>query len=57
MWPKVDNCSIFMREVITTSILQGFVQKNRFFWGMVLVQVQSFGTGTRQKLEMLWQKG
>ena len=29
-----------MREVITTSILQGFDQKARFFLGLVLVQVQ-----------------
>ena len=39
MWPKFGNSSISMREVITTSILQGFDQKNRFFWGVVLVQV------------------
>ena len=40
MWPKFGNSSISMRQVITTSILQGFDQKNRFFWGVVLVQVQ-----------------
>ena len=40
MWPKFGNSSISMRQFITTSILQGFDQKNRFFWGVVLVQVQ-----------------
>ena len=38
LWPKFGNCSFSMREVITTSILKGFDQKNRFFWGVVLVQ-------------------
>ena len=28
MWPKFGNSSICMREVITTSILWGFDQKN-----------------------------
>ena len=40
MWPKFGNCSISMREVIATSILYGFDQKNHFFWGVVLVQIQ-----------------
>ena len=40
MWPRFGNSSISMRQVITTSILQGFDQKHRFFWGVVLVQVQ-----------------
>ena len=40
MWPKFNNCSIFMREVIITSILTELDQKNHFFWGVVLVQVQ-----------------
>ena len=40
MWPKFGNSSISMREVIITSILLGFDQKNRFFWGVVLVEVQ-----------------
>ena len=31
MWPKFGNCCTFMTEVITTSILSGFDQKNRFF--------------------------
>ena len=37
LWSRFDNCSISMREVIITSILQGFDQKKRFFVGMVLV--------------------
>ena len=37
MWPKFGNSSLSMREVITTSILQRFDPKNRFFWGVVLV--------------------
>ena len=40
MWPKFGNCSISMREVITTSVLSGFDKKNHFFWGVVLAQVQ-----------------
>ena len=39
VWAKFGNCCISIREVITTSILWGFDQKNRFFWGVVLVQV------------------
>ena len=39
MWSKFGNCSISMREVITTSNLEGFDQKNLFFWGVVLIQV------------------
>ena len=33
------SSSISRREVITTSILKEFDQKNHFFWGVVLVQV------------------
>ena len=40
MWSKSGNSSISMREIIITSILKKFDQKNRFFWGVVLVQVQ-----------------
>ena len=39
MWPKFDDSSISMKEVII-SILQGFDQKKLLFWGVVLVQVQ-----------------
>ena len=40
MWPKFGNTSISMREVIITSILSGFDQKNCFIDGVALVQVQ-----------------
>ena len=33
MWSKFGNCSSPMREIITTSILWGFDQKNHFFEG------------------------
>ena len=35
MWPKFGNFSIS-----TTSILQGFDQKNQYFWGVFLIEVQ-----------------
>ena len=40
MWPKSGNSGISMREVIITSILWGFEQKNQFFWGVLLAEVQ-----------------
>ena len=40
MWPKFGNSSISIREVIITSILLGFHQKNHFLWSVVLAQVQ-----------------
>ena len=40
MWPKFGNSSISVREVIITSIVQGFDQFYCFFWGVVLVQAQ-----------------
>ena len=57
MWPKFGNYSISMREVIITSILQGFDQKNHLLWGVVLIQVQWFGTGTRYGLEIFHECG
>ena len=39
MWLKFGNSSLSMKKVVTTSILLGFAQKNRIFWGVVLVQV------------------
>ena len=39
MWPKFCNSNTPMREVIITSTLQGFDQKNHFFWGVVLGKV------------------
>ena len=52
MWPKF-NSSSSMREVITTSILKELDQKNQFTGVVVLVQVQSFGTGSWCKLKIL----
>ena len=40
VWQKFGNSSISISEVITTSILLGFDQKSRFFWGVVSVKVQ-----------------
>ena len=40
MWTKFDNSSISMTEIIITTILWGFEQKNRFFRGVLLVEVQ-----------------
>ena len=37
MWLKFGDCSISMREVIITSILSGFYQKNSVFWEIVSV--------------------
>ena len=39
-WPKFGNCSIYMKEVIITLVLEGFDQKNHPFWGMDLVEAQ-----------------
>ena len=51
IWPKFGYYSIFMREVIITSILWGLDQKKKFFWEVLLVHVQKFSTGTRYGLE------
>ena len=53
MWPMFGYFSTFVREVIITQILYGFDQKKRFFWRVVLVQVQWFETGTRYGSETL----
>ena len=39
-WPKFGNSVISVIEVIITSILYRFDQKNRFLWRVVLVLVQ-----------------
>ena len=44
-----------MREVIITSVLQEFDQKNNFFRGVIFVQDQQFGTDTKYGLEILHQ--
>ena len=55
LWPIFGNSSISLREVIITSILSVFDKQNKFFWGVLLVQVQWFGTSTRKGLEILHQ--
>ena len=69
MWPKLSNSSISMREVIITSILQGFHQKNYFFLrgglgssfnnlglplGMTLKFYTSVAKGLKLKLRKFW---
>ena len=44
---------MFTREVVITEMLYGFDQKNQFFWGVVLVEVQYFETGTRYGPDIL----
>ena len=53
MWPNFGNSSICVREVFITSMLYGFHQKKHFCWGVVLAEVQLFGTCTRYGLEIL----
>ena len=45
IWPKFGNSP------------KKFDQKNHFFWGVGLVQVQLFGTDTKYELEILHQCG
>ena len=45
MWPKFGNSSISMREVITSISLRFKLEKT-IFWGVLMVQVQWFRTGT-----------
>ena len=40
MQPKFGNSGISMREVMITSILWGFDQKNQFSWGVPVVLAQ-----------------
>ena len=43
IWPKFGNCSVSKREVIITSILQGFNLKNRFFERWSWFKFNNFG--------------
>ena len=43
MWPKFGNCNISMKELLTTSILQGFDQKNNFFEGCFWFKLNNLG--------------
>ena len=58
MWQKFGNCIISMREVITTSILLGFDQKNRFFeeWSWFKFNNLGLELGANLKFTPVWQK-
>ena len=43
MWPKFGNSGNFMREVVITSILWGFDQKNHFFEGWSWFEFNNLG--------------
>ena len=43
IWPKFDNSSISMKEVIITSISQEFYQKMQFFRGQFWFKFNSLG--------------
>ena len=51
MVTKFGISKISMREVLITSVLWGFDQKNQFFWEVLLVQGNWFRTCTRYGLE------
>ena len=53
MWSKFGNFNISIREININSILYGFDKEKHFFWGVVLVKVQLFGTGNGNGLEIL----
>ena len=55
MWEKFGNSSISMREVIITSILQGFDQKNKFSEGCSCFKYNNFGLTLGMALK-LWYK-
>ena len=55
MWPKFGNCSISMREVITTSILWGFDRKNRLFEGLSWFKFNNLGLALSTNLKILHQ--
>ena len=43
MWPKFGHSSISMREVIVTSIIKRFDQKNQFFEGCCWLEFSNLG--------------
>ena len=58
MRPKFDNCSISLREVITSSTLWGFDQKNRFFlWSWFNLNNLGLALGTNLKFYNSVKKG
>ena len=68
MWPKFSNSSISIREVIITSFLQGYGQKNQFYegwsWfkfnnlglikGMALKFYRNLAKGLKLKVRKFW---
>ena len=60
MWPKFVNSSTSMKEVIINLILEGFDQKNQFFWGalkfnnleLTLIIALKFYTSVEKGLEL-----
>ena len=52
MWPRFGNCTISMRKVIATSILEKFDQKNRFFWGVSWLKFNNFGLALATNLKL-----
>ena len=59
MWSRDSNLVFlaFLWEKLSLLQIYKNVTKRRFFWGVVLVQVQYFGTGTRHDCELLQQYG
>ena len=51
MWPKFGSSNISMREVIMISILQGFDQKNCFFWRWFWFKFNNLGLALGMNLE------
>ena len=52
MRPMFGNCSISMREVIITSYLQGFDQKNRLFEGCSWFKFNNLGRALSMTLKL-----
>ena len=57
--PRYGNASISMKEVIVTSILWTFDQKNQIFWGIFLVKFTNLGLalGMALKFNTKMEKG
>ena len=51
MWQKFCNCSISIKEVITTSILYGFVQKTTFSEQWFSFKLNNFGLARCKKFK------
>ena len=53
MWPKFGNSSVSMKKSYHNLSFIRIWPEKRLFWGVLLVQAQQFGTGTRNKLDIL----